>query len=717
MKSHDWFHRIHSLSLLALLMPLLNACEMVMKAEEPVAVTTTTSSNTSTVYDCTNYAVVSEYNTKLDCETTTNANCSSKYVTFPNKLSATCFVPPVGWAACAGNTYNWIYTLPTLSSAYFDSSSSSLQYRLKKSLIGCESRKCKCTSPSVMDTVISSTDSTAPNLNSCTINNCGNYIYNGSLNIDFPSTTLSQYFNLSVPTSVSVLNPIPGGPDVLVSESISPTATLSKAPPGFNVTVYQDALCNSVVGAAPSGQIDASGNASLSSLPISASRYGKIQFYLKFSKGTVSSQCLDTGVFYYRVRTPVINSNGSLIFPSKMALTGQPSTIVFSASEPAGVLYSCKTDQTPDDTATGDCNTSSLPGVVYFDQNTGIFQWTPSATAYGLYEVCVTGTQQATLAAPTSQTGKKCSVVQVISSYLVTNRLVRYYDAQFSDSKTYGHTLNSSTVKNFWFDLIGGTSAILNTSSSRGFRFSNDSGWTESGAHALSMNTGNGSVPNTSDDTSFHYDYVDTGSITNELGSFTMDMWVNMASPPIKFLSCNGNLNNGSCNIEETGYGVIAQIVEPGSTSDSVRNGIQLFANYDHTEPSKFKFTISQKHAGITNPQVWNPDSTGNITYDFLTWYHVTISWRKSTGRLSFYVNGEHIGDKDWPSVDFLPVKAREVRLGAGWKSNALERDNLFSGKIANFRFYNGEDTTIPISNCRSERARFGVTDDPINCP
>jgi hypothetical protein len=716
MKNHQSITRIQTLRLLALLMPMMSACEMVMKAKEPVTVTTTTTtSNSSTVYDCTSYAVVSEYNTKLDCETATNANCSSKYVTFPNKLSATCFVPPVGWAACVGNTYNWIYTLPTLSSAYFDSSSSSLQYGLKKSLIGCESRKCKCTSPTVepsqsMDTFISSSDSAAPDLNSCGITNCGNYIYNGSLNIDFPLTTLKQSFNLSVPTSVSVLNPIPGGPNVLVSESISPTATLTNAPPGFVVTVYQDAICTSTMGASSTSTIDSSGNASLSSLALSATKYGKILFYVKFSKGTVTSQCLDTGAYFYRVKTPEMRSSGSLIFPNKMALTGQLSTIVFSASEPAGVVYSCKADQTPDDTATGDC-TSSLPGVVSFDPNTGIFQWTPNPSAYGLYEVCVTGTQQATLAPPTSPTGKKCSVVQVISSNLVTNRLVRYYDAEFSDPSTHGHTLNSSSSKASWLDLIGGTSAILNTSSSRGFRFSNDSGWTESGAHALSMNRGTWSNPDGSWNHQPHLDFVDTGGITNELGSFSIDMWVNMTNPPIRI----GNCLLGSCKIYETGYGVIAQIVEPGSTTDSVRNGIQLFANYDNTVLDKFKFSISLKHAGITT-ETWKPDATDAITYDFSTWYHVTISWRKSTGRLYFYVNGEYIGDKNWSSVDFLPVKAREVRLGASWKLDGIESDNVFSGKIANFRFYNGEDTTIPISNCSSERNRFSVSPSS-DCP
>jgi hypothetical protein len=122
---------------------------------------------------------------------------------------------------------------------------------------------------------------------------------------------------------------------------------------------------------------------------------------------------------------------------------------------------------------------------------------------------------------------------------------------------------------------------------------------------------------------------------------------------------------------------------------------------------------ILQKHAGITYQQSWIPGATNAILYDFDTWYHVTLSWRKSTSRLYFYVNGKYIGDYEWPSVDLLPVKTREIRFGTNWTG----WDYIFSGKIANFRFYNGEDTTIPISNCSSERIRFGVTPDPDNCP
>ncbi len=90
-----------------------------------------------------------------------------------------------------------------------------------------------------------------------------------------------------------------------------------------------------------------------------------------------------------------------------------------------GVTYACVFDQIPDGAVAAGTACSSLPGIATFNTTTGILAWTPDASAWGPYELKVTGTGSAS-------SDIKYLIVDVRQPYVKTN-LIGDWDTQFAN--------------------------------------------------------------------------------------------------------------------------------------------------------------------------------------------------------------------------------------------------------------------------------------------
>ncbi len=105
-----------------------------------------------------------------------------------------------------------------------------------------------------------------------------------------------------------------------------------------------------------------------------------------------------------------------------------------------GMTYACVFDRVVDGAVTGTACTS-LPGTVEFDTGTGILTWSPDYSAFGPYEIKVTGTNLA-------GSGSSIFVVNVRPTFN-TFLLAGDWDAQFANGGAKPH----SSPDNIWTDI------------------------------------------------------------------------------------------------------------------------------------------------------------------------------------------------------------------------------------------------------------------------
>ena len=91
------------------------------------------------------------YDSLAECQTNSQANCTSEWKTFPTGGVSLCYKPVPGYETCnlTPPTWNWLYT--PYSNLWCDTGTvdGSLQkiFQHSRSLIGCSSGICLCTVP------------------------------------------------------------------------------------------------------------------------------------------------------------------------------------------------------------------------------------------------------------------------------------------------------------------------------------------------------------------------------------------------------------------------------------------------------------------------------------------------------------------------------------------------------------------------------------------
>ena len=87
-----------------------------------------------------------EYDSLIQCQTSTQANCSSEFQTFPTGGIGLCYKPVAGYQVCALAVPNWDWIYSTYS-GWCDTGTMDLGvevFRQDRSLIGCSSAICNC---------------------------------------------------------------------------------------------------------------------------------------------------------------------------------------------------------------------------------------------------------------------------------------------------------------------------------------------------------------------------------------------------------------------------------------------------------------------------------------------------------------------------------------------------------------------------------------------
>lgn len=150
----------------------------------------------------------------------------------------------------------------------------------------------------------------------------------------------------------------------------------------------------------------------------------------------------------YTVITPVIlTAVSDASFPSSYLDQGSTYNMNFnniSGGSPGNdtqMTYACTFDRVVDDTVVSGTACTSLPGSATFNTSTGALAWTPNRSAWGPYELSVTGTRSSGGAATAVW------VIDVRPAYLTT-KLRGNYEAQFADSMG-----PNTTGDLFWQDL------------------------------------------------------------------------------------------------------------------------------------------------------------------------------------------------------------------------------------------------------------------------
>ncbi|MGK5082605.1 LamG-like jellyroll fold domain-containing protein [Bdellovibrionota bacterium FG-1] len=100
------------------------------------------------------------------------------------------------------------------------------------------------------------------------------------------------------------------------------------------------------------------------------------------------------------VDAPTLVSNPSALDLAHAYTVNQGSlaTVDFgngAATTDTGMSYTCTYDQVVSNSVVGGTACTSLPGTVTFNTSTGVLSWTPSALAFGAYEIKVVGTNVA----------------------------------------------------------------------------------------------------------------------------------------------------------------------------------------------------------------------------------------------------------------------------------------------------------------------------------
>ena len=166
---------------------------------------------------------------------------------------------------------------------------------------------------------------------------------------------------------------------------------------------------------------------------------------------------------------PILTNVADACFAADYVDQGQSYTKDFNntvTADDSGVTYSCVFDREIDDGVASGSSCSTLPGTASFNTTTGELSWTPSTTAYGAYELKVSGTTA-------TGTGTHVWVVDVRPAYLQT-ALRAAWDAQFANSCG-----PESTASTTWQDLTA----------------SNYDGSLSSSSHATWVGSGTASSP------------------------------------------------------------------------------------------------------------------------------------------------------------------------------------------------------------------------------
>ncbi len=173
---------------------------------------------------------------------------------------------------------------------------------------------------------------------------------------------------------------------------------------------------------------------------------------------TASLASVSTNQTFNVVTPPVLTVVSNQIFPSSYLNQGANFTQDFnnisggSPGNDTNMTYTCVYDQVVDGSVSPGTACTSLPGTISFGSTTGIFNWTPTAGAWGPYEIKVTGTLD------TNVSVSEIFVIDVRPGYVTTN-LRGDYEAQFANL-----TSNWTSASYYWDDLT--TNAFNGTSSS-----------------------------------------------------------------------------------------------------------------------------------------------------------------------------------------------------------------------------------------------------------
>ncbi|WP_413287623.1 invasin domain 3-containing protein [Bdellovibrio sp. HCB337] len=150
------------------------------------------------------------------------------------------------------------------------------------------------------------------------------------------------------------------------------------------------------------------------------------------------------------------------------------STLTFNVNDAvvggdANMTYTCVFDKTLDNAVAGGTNCTSLPPGATFNTSTGAFSWSPDYTAWGAYEIKLTGTNLA---------GSSTAYVHVnIQQPYPTTGLKVDLQGDFADYYTkFGR---NSPATSTWYNL-NLLSPLLNAGLS-GFGWTTSSGWAGSG--------------------------------------------------------------------------------------------------------------------------------------------------------------------------------------------------------------------------------------------
>ena len=282
-------------------------------------------------------------------------------------------------------------------------------------------------------------------------------------------------------------------------------------------TFYTDSGCtNALCSSSPCTATLATGQSSLTfyfkdssteSLTFSAAASG-------FTTGNFSTA---TG------NSPILTTVTNSVFPSTYVNVGSTYSVdvnnvqAGSPGNDTGMTYTCVYDQIVDSAVSPGTSCTSLPGyaLTTFSSTTGALSWTPTAQAFGPYEIKITGTNSI-------GSDSQIFVVDVRPGYSTTS-LLGDWDAQFANT-----TAPYSSTGATWNDISGASANGANSDS----------------VHAAWAGDGSAGSPYR-----IVYDgsgYTDFGTVSSTSTKMMFSAWINPSSAATSHTVLLGNSNNAA---------------------------------------------------------------------------------------------------------------------------------------------------------------------------
>lgn len=318
--------------------------------------------------------------------------------------------------------------------------------------------------------------------------------------------------------------------------------------------------------------------------------------------GTDPYSSQSTAIFSTTVQSgvPLLTSPTDLLFPAAYVDQGVAGTLNFDnnrsgIASDTGMTYACVFDRVVDGSVSAGSNCTSLSGTATFNTSTGVLSWTPDTSAWGAYEILVTGTN-------TAGSDTEIAVINVREPYFLTG-LLRQFDSAFATTSG-GQGLNSP-LTSAWTDLQSSLGSV--TAALSGFTGVAASGW--NGSVSNTTSTAHSSPYRLTFDGSD--DGVDFGAIANSNSSAMIDVWVRPGSAADKgrAIAGYGDLSGKGLQIlsSEAGDGTVNLNVGYRSYAEEVMADSPI----GYWRMNSSAYTLTDVSGNSNSSSSWSGPTTG----------------------------------------------------------------------------------------------------------